>query len=144
MAGRARVGDFELVGGRRRDELERMAADVYVGEGLFNLRHMAVDALVAGGAGLVVGVLLQGRGVGSVRGVRAVAGEADGGLGFDEIGSIGAAVRVVATGAGDAVGVHRALDEVVALHPVLVAGAIGKVGEGCFPGLVFFELPEVT
>ena len=40
-------------------------------------------------------------------------------------------------------GVHDALDEVVALHPVLVGGAVGEVREGRFAEFVIFESPEI-
>ena len=50
---------------------------------------------------------------------------------------------VVAAEAGDAARVHQALHEVVALHAVLVRGAVGKVRERRLAELVLFELPEV-
>jgi hypothetical protein len=56
MATRTRVRDLVLVGHRRTDELERVAADVDVGDGLFDLRHMAGDTVAARAAGLVVRV----------------------------------------------------------------------------------------
>ena len=51
---------------------------------------------------------------------------------------------VVAGKTGDAVRVHGALHEIVALHAVLVRGAIGEMREGGFAELVFFELPEIA
>ncbi len=44
--------------------------------------------------------------------------------------------------AGDAVAVHHALHEVVALHPVLVRGAVGEVRERRLAELVILEPPE--
>jgi hypothetical protein len=52
-------------------------------------------------------------------------------------------MRIVAAGACDAARVHQAVDEIIALHPVLVRGAVRKVREGGFAELVFFELPVV-
>jgi len=54
------------------------------------------------------------------------------------------AVHVVAREAGNPVLVHYALHEVIALHAVLVRGAIRKVREGELAEGVFFELPEVA
>jgi len=45
------------------------------------------------------------------------------------------AMRIVATEAGDAAGIHQALHEIVALHAVLVRRAVGEMGEGCFAQL---------
>ena len=50
---------------------------------------------------------------------------------------------IVASEAGDAAAVHHALDEVVALHAVLVRGAVGEMREGGLAELVIFELPEI-
>src|SRR4051794_21763466 len=49
----------------------------------------------------------------------------------------------MAARARDAAGIHHALNEVVALHPVLVSGAVAIMRERRLPGLVLFELPEV-
>ena len=38
---------------------------------------------------------------------------------------------------------HHALGEIVALHPVLVCGALGKTHERQFAELVFFLFPEI-
>ena len=46
---------------RRRDETERVAAHVHVGDRLCDLRHVAGDALAARAAGLVMRVLLDRR-----------------------------------------------------------------------------------
>ena len=47
-------------------------------------------------------------------------------------------MRIVAAGASDAMRIHGALHKVVALHAVLVARAIGEVGEGGLAELVLF------
>src|SRR5689334_6839645 len=48
------------------------------------------------------------------------------------------------TEAGYAAVVHEALDEVIALHAILVCCAVGKMGEGGFTKFVLFEFPEVV
>ena len=62
---------------------------------------------------------------------------------LDQIGVVAGAMRVVAAEAGDAPPVHHTLDEVVALHPVLVRRAVGEVRERRLAELVLFETPEV-
>jgi len=51
---------------------------------------------------------------------------------------------IVATEAGHTAPVHQALNEIVSLHPVLMAGAVGEVGERCLAQFVFFELPKIS
>ena len=53
------------------------------------------------------------------------------------------AVRIVATETRDAARVHEALNEIVALHAVLVRGAVGKMREARFAELVLFKLPKI-
>jgi hypothetical protein len=53
------------------------------------------------------------------------------------------AVDIVAGSAGHSVTVHHALHNVVALHPVLVCCAIGKVQEICLAKGDVFKLPVV-
>ena len=48
-------------------------------------------------------------------------------------------MRIVTTEAGDAPPVHQALHKVVALHPILVSGAIGKMRERRFADLVLLD-----
>ena len=52
-------------------------------------------------------------------------------------------MRVVTVGACDAAGIHQALHEIIALHAVLVRGAVWKVGKGEIAQLMVFELPVV-
>ena len=47
MAISAGVGNLVLVCHRRVDKSEGVASDVYIGDGLFNTRHVTGDALVA-------------------------------------------------------------------------------------------------
>lgn len=61
----------------------------------------------------------------------------------DQIGWILIAVHLVAIEAAQPAVIHGALDEVVALHAVLVGGAVGKVVEVLRAELRFFEMPIV-
>ena len=60
MADIAGIGHLQCVGRARRDELEGVATHVHVVDGLFDLRHVTCDALIAGTAGLVMRVRLDG------------------------------------------------------------------------------------
>ena len=63
--------------------------------------------------------------------------------GLSELRVVLRAVYVVAGSAGHAVPVHHALHEVVALHPVLVRGAVGEMSEIGLAQRDVFELPVV-
>src|SRR5262245_57870475 len=47
------------------------------------------------------------------------------------------------TETGHTAAVHEALVEVVALHAVLMSGAICRIGKGCFTQFVVFQFPKV-
>jgi len=49
--------------------------------------------------------------------------------GFHQVGVVFRAVHVVATETGHAVRVHQAGDEIIALHAVLMRGAVGEMSE---------------
>src|SRR5579859_434021 len=99
---------------------------------------MASDALTARATALVMSVRLEGRRVRTVGGARAVAVETELVGRLAQLRIIVCTVNVVAGSAGHAVAVHHTLDEIVALHPVLVRGAIRKVQEvGLSKGDVF-------
>ena len=140
----AGIRDFVFVGHVRGDEGESVGADFDVGEGGSNFGHVAGDAAAAGGAFFVMSVLFKRGCAWAVEGERAVALEADLIAGLDELGVVIGAVDVVATEAGDATAVHHALDEVVALHPIFVGGAVGKMVERGFAEFVVFELPIIS
>jgi hypothetical protein len=53
-------------------------------------------------------------------------------------------MNVMAAKASHSVCVHRARDEIVALHPVLVRGAICEMRKARLAQLVFFQPPEVS
>ncbi len=144
MAGVAGVGDFILYRRGRRDELEGVRADVHVGELGLDLGHVAVHTLVARRARSVLRVGFDRRGVRAVGRTGSMALEARMTTELQELGVIGGAVHVMAGETRDAVRVHRALHEIVALHAILVGRAIGKMGKGVFTKIVFFQLPEIA
>ena len=76
-------------------------------------------------------------------GVRAMARQAQSVGRFARIGGLSGAVRIVATETRDAARIHEALNEIVALHAILVSGAVSKMREGCSPELVLLEPPEI-
>src|SRR5580700_6749386 len=79
----------------------------------------------------------------AVGGAGAVAVEAERRCRLAELRGVLRAVRVMAPRASDSVSIHLALDEVVALHPVLVTRAVGVVREGGLAKLVVLETPVV-
>ena len=73
MAAIARVRNLERFRRPRRNELEGMAANVDIRDGLLDLWHVAADAFTARGPGPVMCVLFDRRGSRAVRRVRAMA-----------------------------------------------------------------------
>lgn len=140
----AGIGNFFSVSFRGADKLERVAADTYIAERLGDFRHVAGDTLTAGAVRLVVGVLFQAQGVRAARRLGAVAVEAEQLRGLAQARIVRRAVGVVAGEAGDSVNIHLAVHEIVALHAVLVGGAIGEVREAGLAEFVFFEFPVVA
>jgi hypothetical protein len=80
----------------------------------------AGDALAARTAGPVMRVLLDAGGMRPVLGVGAMAGEAHLTRRLAQLRFVLGAVHIVAAEAGDGAVVHKALDEVIALHAVLM------------------------
>ena len=83
-------------------------------------------------------VRLDARGVRTVRRRRSVACQANLVRRFDQVGVVFGAVDVMATEAGHPAPIHHALDEVVALHPILVTRSIGEMRERRLAELVIF------
>ena len=52
-------------------------------------------------------------------------------------------MHVVTAKASHSPAIHDTLDEVISLHSILVAGAVGKMREACFAQFVIFEPPEI-
>ena len=110
----------------------------------FDRRHVAGNALVPCAAVLVVGVLLKSGGMRTVRRRGAVAVQTELGWWFPELRVISRAVHVMTIETGYPASVHDALHEIVALHAVLVRGAIGEIIEiSKLAKRVAFQLPEI-
>ena len=129
MTDAAWIRNLEPRRGGGCDELERMCADIDIGDRLLNFGHVAANALVSHTASHMMRVSLDARRVRTVRGIGTVALQAQHVRWFYQIGVILGAVDIVATKATHSMGVHLALDEVVALHSVLVRCAIGEMGK---------------
>ena len=63
--------------------------------------------------------------------------------GLAKLGVVLRTMYVVAIEAGDSASVHDALHEIIALHSVLMSGAIREVRECGLTEFVFFERPKV-
>ena len=119
-----------------------MRAHLHIRQRRFNLGHMADNALAAGGARAVMGMLFERGRPRAIRRTRAVARKAELVLadGRAQLRVVGRAVNVVAAEARYAPPVHHALHEVVPLHAILVRGAVGEMRERRLAQRVFFEL----
>lgn len=67
MADIARIRNFQRIRRFRSDEMKRVGADVDVGDGLLNLRHVARNTFTARSARFVMGVRLRRRRVRTIR-----------------------------------------------------------------------------
>ena len=137
MAKIASVRNFQCFGFCGPHETEGVASDINVTDRLCDLRHMARNAIVTSAVWRVVSVLFYARSVRPVLRVRAVACQAKSVASLTHNSRIVRAMRIVATEAGHAPCVHETLNKVVALHAVLVGGAIGEMGERRFAEFVF-------
>src|SRR5579864_5155433 len=95
----------------------------------FDGRHVTGDALASGAAYFVMRVFRQRGRVRAVYGRRSMTIQEDLVRGLSELSIVRGAVHVVARTAGDTVLIHHALREVIALHAVLVRGAVREVVE---------------
>ncbi len=127
----------------RGDEFKRVCANVHIGDGLLDLRHMAGHAFVAGTSGRVVRMRFDRRRVRAVRRIRAMAFQAHYVRRLQQVRIVFGAMHIVATEAAHAVRVHLAGNEVVALHPVLVRRSVREMRERLLAELVLFQLPEI-
>ena len=98
----------------------------------------------AGAARFVMRVLFERGACGPVRRIGPVAVEAERLRGLRRCAVLSVPCDIVAGEARDAVCVHLAGHVVVALHAVLVGGAVGEMGEGGLAELVVFQLPKVA
>ena len=67
MAGGARIRNLVLIGHLRANKSERVAADVYIGDGLLDLRHMTGNTVISCASDLVMRVLFYRACVRAVR-----------------------------------------------------------------------------
>ena len=137
MAKIASIRNLDCLRFGRPDEAEGVAANVNAIDCLRDLRHVAGNALAAGTTSAVMRVLLNAGGKRTVLCVRPVAGQAKGIAPFAHDAGIVGAVWIVTTETRYAARIHEALNEIVPLHAIFVSGAVSKMGEGCFPKLVF-------
>src|SRR5665213_1586343 len=143
MADIAGIWNLQCLGFARRDEVEGMTAHFLVRDRFGDLRHVTADALVACATGLMMGMRLDRGGVRPGLRVRTMAVETERVAGLAHHRDVFITMRIVATETGDAARIHQALGEIVTLHPVLVRGAVRKLGEGEVAELVVFALPVV-
>ena len=138
------IRDFQRSSLHGRDEAKRMATNHHIRDGLFYLRHVARHALIAAGARLMMGVLFDaGHAVRAVRRIRTVTLQAHHAGRLQEVRIVGCAMNIVATEAGHAARIHHAVHKVVALHPILVRGAIGEVSECRLAEFMILQLPII-
>ena len=130
MAGSAGVRDCVLVGHLGRYKPERVGVDFHVRYSRLDLWHMAGNALASRAAVFVVSVFFERGGAGAIGRQRTVAVQTYLVGGSPQLSVVVRAVRVVATEARHPAPIHDTLDEVVALHPVLVRCAFGEMSEG--------------
>ena len=129
MGADARIRDLVLVGHGRTDESESVATNVHIGDRLFDPRHVAGYALIAGAPSLMMRVFFNGGCVRPVRGARSMAFETEDVCWFYEQCLVLCTVDIVAARAFHTALIHNALHEVVPLHAVFVSCAICEMGE---------------
>lgn len=108
-----------------------------------DLWHVASDALTSFGIPLVMRVLFECGGAGSIGRKRTVAVQAECVDWFDKLRVIIGSVHIVTTEAGDPAPIHDALHEIIALHPVLVRSAIREVVEVRGSKRALFQPPVI-
>src|ERR1700733_9199140 len=131
----ARIRNLQRLGLLRPNETKRVAADFHVAESLGDCRHVTGSASAARAAGRVVRMLLDAGGVRPILRVGAMTGQAHRVSRFAQHRLIFGTVRIMATETRDAARVHEALNEIVALHAVLVSRAVGKCVKLVSPSL---------
>ena len=137
MARIASVRNLQCLGFCGPHKTECVASDINVIDRRRDLRHMARNAFAASAVPRVVRVLFYARGVRSVLRIGAMARQAKSVPPLTHNSRILRTVRIVATETGNAPRVHETLNEIVALHAVLVSGPVGEMCESCFSELVF-------
>src|SRR5215472_6965244 len=126
VANVAGIGNLQRLRFLRPDEAEGVTADVHIVDGFSDLRHMAGNALAASTSRRVMGVLLDGCGMGTVLGIGTVACQAHSVAGRPHHSRIVCAMGVMAAKAGNSARVHQARHKIIALHTVLVRSPVRK------------------
>src|SRR5207253_7333130 len=93
--------------------------------------------------GTMVGVRFNARGMGPVGGRRTVAGQAQLTRGFDQVGVVLGSMNIVAIETLHPAAIHDALNEVIALHSILVTRPVGEMHEIRLTEFVLLQLPEI-
>ena len=130
MTRRAWVGDIVLSRHLGRDEFEGVGSHFDVRDGLGCFRHVAGHALTPGAAFFVMGMILQSGRIWAVKRARPMTIQTQLVRWLSELCVIVGTVCIVAAKTGHAVLVHRTLHKVVALHPILVRGAVWEMRKG--------------
>jgi hypothetical protein len=138
------IWNLVLIRHFRRDEIECVTADVDVCNRLFDFRHVAGYAVASRAFSPVMCMRFNCCASRSVGGRRPVTIQAKLACGFDQVRVICRPMYIVAAEAGHTASIHEALNEIISLHSVLMAGAVGKMGKRGFAQFVFFEPPKVS
>lgn len=144
MAGSAGIRNVVLVGHLGSNEAEGMSMHESVRRPFgLDLRHVTGHTLASRGTLLMVRMLFQSGRARPVWRERPMAVQAEYIGGLDKLGVVISSMHIMATEAGDAVTVHDALYEIVALHAVFMSGAIGEVIKVGCPQRRDFKLPII-
>src|ERR1700721_2964560 len=112
--------------------MEGVTSDILISDSLLDFWHVTGDTFVASAANLMMRMCFDARRVGPRLCVRAVTVETQRIARLAHHGDILGAMRIVAAGTGDSARIHQALHKIIALHAVLVRGAIREVRKGEF------------
>ena len=143
MAIVAGVRHFQGISGRGCNETESVGANIHVRDRLLNAGHMAGNAFVTGRPFPMMRVFLNAGRVRSIRRFGAVTIEAEHVGRLRQKRIVGRTMRIMAGITCDAVRVHRARHEVIALHAILVGSPICEMREGRLAGFVLLQFPEI-
>jgi hypothetical protein len=144
MTRRAGTGDLVLVGHGRRDEAESVGMHRRPRNALrFDGWHVAGNTIAAGASILVTCVLLERGRTRTIGPRRRRTIQADLIRRLSQLSVVFRAVRIVARGTGNSMPLHHAPRKVVALHAVLMRGAVRKVLEAGFAQPTILEFREI-
>src|SRR5215472_15365449 len=144
VAGSAGIRYLILVRDPGRHYAKRVRAYSYVPERGLDLRYVTRYALASRRAFLVVSVFLKRPRARTIGRERPMAIQAELARRFAKLRVIASAVNVVARKTCDPPAVHQALDKIVALHSVLVCGAVRKMCKRRLAERVLLQLPIIA